>query len=212
MAEVNDMFDSVTKEQSFFVPGKKKEKKEWTPYAKGVYLGHIVECDSKIVDVKKGEHKARLYTYVFQVAEENKELSFMFKNITGNMEETKGDAYIGGKFRGKLWRFLEPGEKDTFKSHSDGNSGYLRFCETIGLECPVGTRNINGEDVEVQLLPDLSSSDMLGKACKAMVDLGRPWTNKDGERKQYWDAKYVMKWDSGEDKVISEADSDDIPF
>ena len=212
MAEVNDMFDSVTKEQSFFVPGKKKEKKEWTPYAKGVYLGHIVECDSKIVDVKKGEHKARLYTYVFQVAEENKELSFMFKNITGNMEETKGDAYIGGKFRGKLWRFLEPGEKDTFKSHSDGNSGYLRFCETIGLECPVGTRNINGEDVEVQLLPELSSSDMLGKSCKAMVDLGRPWTNKDGERKQYWDAKYVMKWDSGKDKVISEADSDEIPF
>ena len=212
MAEVNDMFDSVTKEQSFFVPGKKKEKKEWTPYAKGVYLGHIVECDSKIVDVKKGEHKARLYTYVFQVAEENKELSFMFKNITGNMEETKGDAYIGGKFRGKLWRFLEPGEKDTFKSHSDGNSGYLRFCETIGLECPVGTRNINGEDVEVQLLPELSSSDMLGKSCKAMVDLGRPWTNKDGERKQYWDAKYVMKWDEGKDKVISEADSDEIPF
>ena len=212
MAEVNDMFDSVTKEQSFFVPGKKKEKKEWTPYAKGVYLGHIVECDSKIVDVKKGEHKARLYTYVFQVAEENKELSFMFKNITGNMEETKGDAYIGGKFRGKLWRFLEPGEKDTFKSHSDGNSGYLRFCETIGLECPVGTRNINGEDVEVQLLPDLSSSDMLGKACKAMVDLGRKFTNKDGQEKQYFDAKYVMKWEAGKDKVISEADSDEIPF
>ena len=211
MAEVNDMFDSVTKEQSFFVPGKKK-KKEWTAFAKGVYLGHIIKCESKIVDVKKGEHKARLYTYVFQVAEENKELSFMFKNITGNMEETKGDAYIGGKFRGKLWRFLEPGEKDTFKSHSDGNSGYLRFCETIGLECPVGTRNINGEDVEVQVVPELSSSDMLGKACKAMVDLGRPWTNKDGERKQYWDAKYVMKWDEGKDKVISEADSDEIPF
>ena len=45
-----------------------------------------------------------------------------------------------------------------------------------------------------------------------MVDLGRPWTNKDGERKQYWDAKYIMKWDSGKDKVISEADSDEIPF
>ena len=53
---------------------------------------------------------------------------------------------------------------------------------------------------------------MLGKACKAQVDKGRPWINKDGERKQYWDAKYVMKWDSGEDKVISEADSDEIPF
>ena len=212
MAEVNDMFDSVTKEQSFFVPGKKKDKKEWTAYAKGVYLGHITTCESKIVDVKKGEHKARLYTYTFEVAEDNKRLEFEFKSISGEMEKTMGDAYIGYKFLGKVWRFLEPGEKDTFKSHSDGNAGYLRFCETIGLECPIETRNINGEDVEVALLPELSPSDMLGKACKAMVDLGRPWTNKDGERKQYWDAKYVMKWDSGEDKVISEADSDDIPF
>ena len=71
MAEVNDMFDSVTKEQSFFVPGKKK-KREWTAFSKGVYLGHITKCDSKIVDVKKGEHRARLYTYTFEVAEDNK--------------------------------------------------------------------------------------------------------------------------------------------
>ena len=211
MAEVNDMFDSVTKEQSFFVPGKKK-KKEWTAFAKGVYLGHIIKCDSKIVDVKKGEHRARLYTYTFEVAEDNKRLEFEFRDISGEKEKTMGDAYIGCKFLGKVWRFLEPGEKDTFKSHSDGNAGYLRFCETIGLKCPIETRNINGEDVEIQLLPELSPSDMLGKACKAMVDKGRPWTNKDGERKQYWDAKYVMKWDSGEDKVISEADSDEIPF
>ena len=34
MAEVNEVFDSVTKAQSFFVPGK-KEKKEFKPYAKG---------------------------------------------------------------------------------------------------------------------------------------------------------------------------------
>ena len=213
MAEVNDMFDSVTKEQSFFVPGsKKKEKKEWTPFGKGVYLGHIVECESKVVDVKKGEHRARLYTYTFQVADENKHLHFEFKNIAGEMEETKGHVYIGSKFRGKLWRVLEPGEKDTFKSHSDGNAGYLRFCETIGLKCPIETRNINGQDIEVQLLPDLTPGDTLGKSCKAMVDLGRPWTNKDGERKQYWDSKYVMKWEEGTDKVISEADSDEIPF
>ena len=211
MAEVNDMFDSVTKEQSFFVPGKKK-KKEWTAFAKGVYLGHIIKCDSKIVDVKKGEYKARLYTYTFEVAEDNKRLEFEFRDISGEKEKTMGDAYIGCKFLGKVWRFLEPGEKDTFKSYSEGNAGYLRFCETIGLKCPIEVRNINGEDVEIQLLPELSPSDMLGKACKAQVDKGRPWINKDGERKQYWDAKYVMKWDSGEDKVISEADSDEIPF
>ena len=210
MAEVNDVFDSVTKEQSFFVPGK-KEKKEFKPYAKGEYFGHIVECDSRVVDVKKGEHKARLYTFVFQVAQENETKTFEFKNIEGKMEETKGDCYVGAKFRGKLWRFLEPGKDDTFTSNSEGNTGYMRFCQTIGVKCPVEKREINGEEIEVQLLPNLSASDMLGKPAIAVVDLGRPFVNKDGETKQYWDAKFLKKWEEGKQKAVSGAD-DAIPF
>ena len=210
MAEVNDVFDSVTKEQSFFVPGK-KEKKEFKPYAKGEYFGHIVECDSRVVDVKKGEHKARLYTFVFQAAQEIETISFEFKNIEGKMEETKGDCYVGAKFRGKLWRFLEPGKDDTFTSNSEGNTGYMRFCQTIGVKCPVEKREINGEEIEVQLLPNLSASDMLGKPAIAVVDLGRPFVNKDGETKQYWDAKFLKKWEEGKQKAVSGAD-DAIPF
>ena len=210
MAEVNDVFDSVTKEQSFFVPGK-KAKKEFKPYAKGEYFGHIIECDSRVVDVKKGEHKARLYTFVFQVAQENETKTFEFKNIKGEMEKTKGDCYVGAKFRGKLWRFLEPGKDDTFTSNSEGNTGYMRFCQTIGVKCPVEKREINGEEIEVQLLPNLSASDMLGKPAIAVVDLGRPFVNKDGETKQYWDAKFLKKWEDGKDIVIDGV-SDAIPF
>ena len=210
MAEVNDVFDNVTKEQSFFVPGK-KAKKEFKPYAKGEYFGHIVECDSKVVDVKKGEHKARLYTFVFQAAQENETKTFEFKNIKGEMEKTKGDCYVGAKFRGKLWRFLEPGKDDTFTSNSEGNTGYMRFCQTIGVKCPVEKREINGEEIEVQLLPNLSASDMLGKPAIAVVDLGRPFVNKDGETKQYWDAKFLKKWEEGKQKTVSGAD-DEIPF
>ena len=210
MAEVNDVFDSVTKEQSFFVPGK-KAKKEFKPYAKGEYFGHIIECDSRVVDVKKGEHKARLYTFVFQAAQENETKTFEFKNIKGEMEKTKGDCYVGAKFRGKLWRFLEPGKDDTFRSNSEGNTGYMRFCQTIGVKCPVEKREINGEEIEVQLLPNLSASDMLGKPAIAVVDLGRPFVNKDGETKQYWDAKFLKKWEEGKQKTVSGAD-DAIPF
>ena len=210
MAEVNDVFDSVTKELSFFIPGK-KEKKEFKPYAKGEYFGHIIECDSRVVDVKKGEHKARLYTFVFQAAQENETKTFEFKNIEGKMEETKGDCYVGAKFRGKLWRFLEPGKDDTFTSNSEGNTGYMRFCQTIGVKCPVEKREINGEEIEVQLLPNLSASDMLGKPAIAVVDLGRPFVNKDGETKQYWDAKFLKKWEEGKQKAVSGAD-DAIPF
>ena len=79
------------------------------------------------------------------------------------------------------------------------------------MDCPVEKREIGGEEIEVQLLPNLSASDMLGKPVTAFVDLGRPWTNKDGERKQYWDAKYVKKWDEGKVRTIT-GDGNEIPF
>ena len=210
MADVNEMFDDTTKEESFFVPGKEKKGLS-QPIAQGEYFGHIIKCESKIVDVKKGEFKARLYTYTFQASEENESKTFQFKNIAGEMEDTSGKPYIGYKFRGNVWRFLEPGEKDTFKSNSEGNAGYLRFCDSIGVECPVETRTIDGNDVEVKLLPNLSPEDTLGQPCIAFVDLGRPWVNKNGERKQYWDSKFIKKWADGEKKVISGGD-DEIPF
>ena len=211
MADINETFDDITGEQSFFIPGKKKEKREFKPFAKGDYFGHIVECESKIVEVKGGKNKARLYTYTFEASKENKDTTFMFKNINGEMEETKGDCYVGSKFRGKVWRFLEPTEKDTFESYPEGNAGYLRFCESIGVECPVERRVIDGNDIEVQLLPNLSEGDMLGKPGIAFVDLGRPWINNNGDKKQYWDAKWVNKWAEGKERTISGA-SDEIPF
>ena len=210
MAEVNEVFDSVTQEQSFFIPGK-KEKKNFKPFAKGDYFGHIIECDSKIVDVKGGKHKARLYTYVFEASEENKDVTFVFENIAGKMEETKGDCYVGKKFKGKVWRFLEPTANDDFESYSEGNANYVKFCEVIRLECPIEKRVIDGNEIEVQLLPNLSTEDMLGKPGKAFVDKGRPWTDKDGNERRFFDVKWVNKWDEGKEKTIS-GDSDEIPF
>tara|TARA_Y100001951_G_C11272835_1_gene259925 strand:- start:282 stop:914 length:633 start_codon:yes stop_codon:yes gene_type:complete len=209
MPDINKAFDGITREQSFFVPGSKK--KSYKPFAKGEYVGHIVECESRVVDVKGGEHKARLYTYTFQVSEENKDRTFKFENISGNLEETNGECYVGSKFRGKLWRFLEPTGDDTFKSNSEGNAGYLRFCEFINLECPTEKRKIDGKEVEVSLLPNLSPEDMLGKPGIAFVDKGRPFTDKEGKQKQYWDAKFMKKWENGKEKTISGGDNA-IPF
>ena len=211
MADVNEMFNETTKEESFFVPSKDKKKKLAQPIAQGEYFGHIIKCESKIVDVKKGEFKARLYNYTFEASKENESKTFQFKNIAGEMEDTSGTPYIGYKFRGNVWRFLEPGENDTFKSNSEGNAGYLRFCESIGVECPVETKTINGDDVEVKLLPNLSPDDTLGQPCIAFVALGSPWVNKNGDSKQDCDSQYIKKWAEGEKKVISGGE-DEIPF
>ena len=208
MANVNDMFNDITKEQSFY---KASEKKEITPFAKGEYLGHITKVVSKVVDVRN-QYKARVYTYTVEVAEENKDKDFNYVDINGNSQPTKGDAYVGKRFLGKLWRFLEPTEKDSFESNSTGNTSYLRFCETIGVDCPREKRNIDGEDIEVQILPNLSDDDFLGRPVTAFVDLGRPWTDKEGKRRQYWDCKFCKKWEGGKKKTIKEGAKDEIPF
>ena len=67
---------------------------------------------------------------------------------------------------------------------------YLRFCETIGVSCPKEVKNINGQDIEVQILPSLVSEDMLGQPITAFVALGKPWTDKSGKTKQYFDCKF----------------------
>ena len=208
MADVNEMFSKVTEEQSFFNP---KKKKQFTPVAKGEYYGHIVEVDSKILDVKGGQYKARLYTYTVEVAAENKSKSFQYEGIDGKFVDTKGDVYVGGKFKGKLWRFLEPSKDDDFESNANGNTGYLKFCETIGVECPTETRTIDGEDVEVQLLPNLTSDVMLGQPIVAFVDKGRPFTNKEGREVFFWDCKFCKKWSGGKKKDIKTG-SGDLPF
>ena len=211
MAEVNDMFDDITKEQSIANPNAKK--KEWTPLAKGKYYGHIVDVQTKILDVKGGKYKARLYSYTVEASEENIDKDFVYEDYkTRAHVNTKGHDYVGKKFKGNLWKFLEPSKDDTFESNADGNTGFLRFCDTIGKDCPIETRNIDGEDIEVKLLPSLSAEDFLGQPVIAFVDKGRPYTDKNGKTRQYMDCKFCKKWDEGKKKDISAGGKNEIPF
>mgnify|MGYP003646364444 CR=1 FL=1 len=212
MADVNEMFGEVTSEQSFF--SKSAKKKNFTPIAAGEYYGHIVEVESKILDVKKGKYKARLYAFTIEASEENKDKDFNYDDGKGEIKHTKGHDYVGKKFKGKLWRFLEPQEGDDFESNSDGNSAYLRFCKNIKKDCPIETRNIGGEDIEVQLLPNLSTEDFLGQPVIAFVDKGRSYTDKRGNERNYMDCKFCKEWPEGKKKTITSTDGgkNEIPF
>ena len=77
MAKVtDDLFDKALNETSFAIPSDKKEVKtaasDKHPIVSGEYLAHIVQVSSKVVDVKGGEYKARVYDYFVEVAPENK--------------------------------------------------------------------------------------------------------------------------------------------
>ena len=205
MAEVNDMFSKVTEEQSFFNP---KKKSKFTPVAKGEYFGHIIDVDTKILDVKGGKYKARLYSFTVEASEENKDKTFEFENIKGELEETKGDSYVGMKFRGRLWRFLEPQKGDTFESNSEGNKSYFYFCQAIGLDCKDVTKKIDGEEVTFKELPNLTTQHMEGQPVIAVCDYGKPYTNKDGKEVTPFQVKWVKEWPKG--RILENDES--IPF
>ena len=88
----------------------------------------------------------------------------------------------------------------------------MKFCETIGIECPTHKKVVDGQEIEVKALPNLTTSDMLGKPVTAFVAKGRPFKNKDGETKTYFDCKFVKPWKDAVEKVMTNGDSDAIPF
>ena len=192
MAEVNELFDKITGEKSHFDPTKEKKYK---PIVEGDYRGHITKMDTKVVDVKRdGNFRARLYKYEVTVAKEE-------------------EGYSGLRFRGALWRFLEPTEKDDFDSNSGGNKGYLRFCETLNVIAPTERKTVDGQDIEVKVLPNLTTRDMLCKPVIAAVFKGRPYKDKMGNERCYHDCKFVKKWADGK-PIESESGGtlDEIPF
>lgn len=213
MAEINEMFDDLNKkkdESSFYIPSSDKGAKGFfTPIVEGEYFGHIIKVESKILDLKKtGNYRARLYKYEVEVSKENKSNNYTYKDINGKDKDTDGSAYVGKKFRGDLWRFLDPTDKDEFESNPDGNKKYLYFCEAIGVKCPKETREIDGKKVEVLSLPSITDDDILGKPVVAVVKKGRPYTNKEGKTRTFYDCKWIQKWENGKAREVGDA----IPF
>ena len=212
-SNLNDVFDDVKGEQSFYTPGAKKPKKEYIPIVKGEYLGHITDVEAVIRDVKRKDgsvYKGRVYNYTVKVAPENKSNTYKYQEINGDTANTDGGVYEGYRFKGKVWRFLEPQKGDTFSSNNEGNKGYVYFCAAIGVECPTEKKDIDGKKVEVKTLPHLNSADIIGKAVTAVVDYGRTYKDKNGNERTFMDCKFIKQWEDGKDK--KEESGNDIPF
>ncbi len=216
MAEVNDVFKDVTSEKSYYDPSKRKssgKSSNFQPYREGDYLGHITDVESIIVDVKKdGNYRARLYTYTITVAPENDKMQYQHKDINGDIKVSDGSAYISKKIKGKLWRFLEPQEGDTFESHSGGNKNYMKFCEVIGVEVLTEKKEIDGKEVELKMLPNLTIEDMMNKPVCAFVAKGRTYKNKEGKTRWFYDAKFIKVWEGGKVREGGKVSKNDIPF
>tara|TARA_R100000234_G_scaffold99900_2_gene68632 strand:+ start:1570 stop:2199 length:630 start_codon:yes stop_codon:yes gene_type:complete len=209
MANSNEMFDDLlTKKESFFIPEAKEKKEYKAPNVRGEFYGHIKNATQKQVEWNKdGEKfKAIVYNYDFEVAKENESQKYTYEHYKDGSEQTSmGKDYIGRIYKGSgVFRFLEPEDGDDFISNASGNRNYQRFCETLQVEIPTKTVEMNGESVDVQALPCLDSSEINGRPVIAVIDKGKPYTWK-GKQVTPHVVKFVKKWEGGEV-------SNDIPF
>ena len=215
MANIDDsLFDKAVNETSFAIPdtGAKRTPKSGSkaPLVSGDYLGHIVQVNSKVVDVLKGKHKARVYDYFVEVAPENKINKYTYTRYDDDkVVDTDGSAYVGYKFKGSIFKYLEPGKGDKFESRSEFNKYYLWFCEACGIECPTITTKIDGEEMEVKSLPEINMEELVGTPVQAVIGKGKTWVDSDGKERTPWVVKFVRNWKDGQKREMTD---EDIPF
>jgi hypothetical protein len=205
--ETAKMFDEMLNDtESFFVPGEETEdsKPKNAPNVRGEFYGHMQNSSNREVSwTKDGKtFKALVYNYEFVVDGKNEENEY-----TKGDNKYSGKEYVGRTYRSNgIFRFLEPKKGDDFVSNSSGNKRYFQFCETLGIEIPRKVVKMDGQDVEVQVLPPLKGTDIDGAPAIAIIDKGKSYKNKDGQERTPYVVKFVKKWEGGVKKDA------DIPF
>ncbi len=211
MANINEVFDEKQNETStyFEVPGNAKSSSNYQPTIPGTYFGHIQDVETRIVEFNN--YKARVYNFKVKVASENSKCQYPSTDINGAPTQISGSNFVGRIFRSSgVFRFLEPGKEDKFKSNPTGNRGYLSLCQAMGIKCDEKEQVIDGKKVKVKTLPSINTSDIEGMPVAAEVKPGKPYTDKNGNQRHYFDVKWVNEWADGK-KMESGAD-DEIPF
>ena len=206
--DVNKLFDDATGGESLFIPdgsSLKQSKSSSAPNVAGDFLGHLSEASTREVSWTRGDnnYKATVYNFVFIVADENK--TNKYKTDRGTYS---GKEYVGRTYRSQgIFKMLEPKEGDDFVSDSKSNQSYYLFCESLGVECPEKTIEIDGKEIKAKQLPSLSSEDINGKAVIGVINKGKPYTNNEGKSITPSVVKFTKRWEGGKEKT-----DDDIPF
>ena len=213
---MSTMADTLKHEEALFIPSEETTettKEEYVPKVEGEYLGHIVETRTIVREFTKDKRqmKARIFNFKVEIAPENTHNTYTIHNTDGSTREVSGEHYVGHTIMADgVFRFLEPGDGDTFVSNAEGNKRYLMFCQSLGMEIPTEERTINGKTVKVQLLPDIKEQDMNGTPVVAVVGRGQDWTDDQGKTRPSWKVKFTKLWERG--KRLAGTTTDDLPF
>ena len=200
-------------EEALFIPTDDTTRTH-TPKVEGDYLGHITDTTTLVREFKTSDGrnvKARIFHYKVEVAHENATREYHFTDHNGTQHTTSGEPYVGWTVSARgVFRFLEPGEGDTFESNSENNVAYLRFCQALGMTIETTQREVNGKTIDVQVLPTLTEHDINGRPVIAVVGRDKDWVNDEGETMPSFRAKFVKLWKEG--KALATTTKHDLPF
>ena len=200
-------------EEALFIPTDDTTRTH-TPKVEGDYLGHITDTTTLVREFKTSDGrdvKARIFNYKVEVAHENATREYTFTDHNGTQHTTSGEPYVGWTVSARgIFRFLEPGEGDTFESNSENNVAYLRFCQALGMTIETTQREVNGKTIDVQVLPTLTEHDINGRPVIAVVGRDKDWVNDEGETMPSFRAKFVKLWKEG--KALATTTKHDLPF
>ena len=199
MASVNEINIGEKSNMHYYDP---KENKYVSLIPKQLYPVHAKKVETKIVDVK-GKYKAKVYNIVYEIAEECSKKTFI--TDTG---EISGSSFVGKKVYGTgIFMFLNPKAGETFESNNGANERYLRFCETIRVDCPEIEVDVDGEKRMVKQFPELTESEIKGSPLLGFVDTQE--YVQDGQTKISYKVKEFSRWSDGKKKDLGLAD---LPF
>ena len=103
--------------------------------------------------------------------------------------------------------FLTPKPGDDFEANNGANERYLRFCETIWVNCPEVEVDVDGEKRMVKQFPELTDSEFIGKPILGFIDTEEYVI--DGETRTSYKVKDFTDWKDGKVKDFELAD---LPF
>ena len=205
--------ETLKHEEALFIPSDDTTRTH-TPKVEGDYLGHITDTKTLVREFKTNDGrnvKARIFNYKVEVAHENATREYTFTDHNGTQHTTSGEPYVGWTVSARgVFRFLEPGEGDTFESNSENNVAYLRFCQALGMTIETTQREVNGKTIDVQVLPTLTEHDINGRPVIAVVGRDKDWVNDEGETMPSFRAKFVKLWKEG--KALATTTKHDLPF
>ena len=199
MTSVNEINMGDKTQMNYYDP---KENTRVSFVVKQLYPMHAKKVTTREVNVK-GRYKAKVYNVVYAIAKE-------CSNHTYNTEngEINGSAFIGKEiYATGIFMFLNPKAGDSFESNNGANERYLRFCETMRVECPEVEVEIDGDKRMVKQFPELTESEIKGKPIMGFIDIEE--YVKDGETRISYKVKDFTDWADGKVKDFA---MDDLPF